>query len=101
MKIDKSITNILQDTHVRTAKAKAQGAKAGDTKQNTGTFDKIEISTRTNELKTLIEKVKASPDVRQDKVDSIREAIQNGTYDVQGKLVAKEIIKSSLLDEIL
>ncbi|MCX5815802.1 MAG: flagellar biosynthesis anti-sigma factor FlgM [Proteobacteria bacterium] len=34
-------------------------------------------------------------------VDSIKEAIQNGTYNVKGELVARGILKNSLLDEIL
>jgi negative regulator of flagellin synthesis FlgM len=101
MKIDKGIRSNLTDSLIKSAQTKAQETKAVDVKQSRDSFDKVELSGRDKDLKTLIEKAKAVPTVRQDKVDSIREAIQNGTYNVEGKLVAKSVIKSGLLDEII
>jgi anti-sigma28 factor (negative regulator of flagellin synthesis) len=52
-------------------------------------------------VESLVERVKAIPDVRQDKVDQIRQAIKSETYNVKGELVAKSILKSNILDTIL
>ncbi len=47
-----------------------------------GEFDTVEISF----LSEMLGRLRDLPDIRTDKVASIREAIQNGTYDVEGKL---------------
>jgi anti-sigma28 factor (negative regulator of flagellin synthesis) len=39
--------------------------------------------------------------MRQEKMESIREAIQTETYNVKGELVAKSLLKNHLLDQIL
>ncbi len=62
--------------------------------------DKVELSSRKQEIETIKEKVMASPDIRQAKVDQIREAIKAETYNVKGELVARSMLKSHLLDEI-
>jgi flagellar biosynthesis anti-sigma factor FlgM len=62
--------------------------------------DKVELSSRKQEIDKIKEKVMASPVIRQDKVDQIREAIKGETYNVKGELVAKSMLKSNLLDEI-
>ena len=45
----------------------------------------------------MIDRVKETPDIRQDRVDSIRAQIEAGTYETDEKL---EIALSRLLDEI-
>jgi flagellar biosynthesis anti-sigma factor FlgM len=59
------------------------------------------LSTKKQEINELTEKAKAQPAVRQEKVDAMKEAIQNQTYNVKGEMVAKSILKSQLLDELL
>ena len=61
----------------------------------------MELSTKRQEIQKLVEKTKAIPEIRTDKVEQIKEAIKSETYNVKGELVAKSIIKSNLLDEIL
>jgi len=39
--------------------------------------------------------------VREEKVENLRQAVQAGTYNIKGELVAKSLLKSHLLDEIL
>lgn len=69
-------------------------------KGNNDLSDKVELSSRKQEIDTIKEKVMAVPVVRQDKVDQIREAIKSETYNIKGELVAKSMLKSSLLEEI-
>ena len=63
--------------------------------------DKVELSNRKNEIDSLKEKVKAAPATRQDRIDAIKEAIANGTYEVKGEDIARSMLKSQILDEML
>lgn len=55
--------------------------------------DELEIS----DVGRLLEQAQSLPEIRQDRVNSIREALANGTYDVNGKL---DSAVERLLDEI-
>jgi negative regulator of flagellin synthesis FlgM len=55
--------------------------------------DELQIS----DAARLIEQVKQAPDIRQDRVDAIRQQIAAGTYETPEKL---EIALDRLLDEI-
>lgn len=63
--------------------------------------DKVNLSHEAQALREGIQAVKDSPDVRADKVKSLRDAIRNGTYKVDNKAVAEKMIKASLEDDIL
>lgn len=52
--------------------------------------DRVEIS----QIAQFLSRVSELPDVRSDKVDAVRQALQNGTYDVDGRL-------SEALDQFL
>jgi negative regulator of flagellin synthesis FlgM len=100
MRIDKDVkTNSLNET-ARSAQAKLPKENTVE-KKNLHASDKVELSGKNIDIAKIISKVNALPSIRQDKVDNIRDAIQNGTYNVEGKLIAKDLLKSTLLDEIL
>jgi len=65
------------------------------------TQDRVELSSKRDEVNRLKEKVKAMPDVRPEKVAEFQEAIKNETYNPNGQLVARKILQSQFLDEIL
>ncbi|MCX8022903.1 MAG: flagellar biosynthesis anti-sigma factor FlgM [Syntrophorhabdaceae bacterium] len=97
---DKSI-NVL-DAVIKSASQKTTNKKDDVAGKALGDIpDKVELSKRKEEVDRIKEKVKVYPAVRQDKVDKIKEAIKSETYNVNGKLIAKSIIQSNLLDEIL
>jgi len=75
--------------------------QATDMRGSMDVTDKVELSGNKKIVESLVERVKAIPDVRQDKVDQIRQAIKSETYNVKGELVAKSILKSNILDTIL
>ena len=86
---------------MRATQSKVQKESTVD-KQVTGdTSDKVELSTRKQQVSELKKMAEAQPAVRQEKVDAIKEAIQNQTYNVKGELVARSIMKSQLLDQLL
>jgi flagellar biosynthesis anti-sigma factor FlgM len=89
------------DTLIRSANNKPLNEIAADGRANKGVSDKVELSSRKQEIQTIREKVDATPAVRQDKVDQIKSAVTAETYNVKGELVAKSLLKSTLLDEIL
>jgi negative regulator of flagellin synthesis FlgM len=102
MKIENDKNTSLLDSLVRATQSKPQKEQAAERKNNSGSaLDKVELSSKKQEINALKERVKAEPDVRQDKVDAIREAVKNETYNIKGELVARSILKSQLLDELL
>ena len=59
----------------------------------TSTSDVLEIS----DIGNFVNQVHDLPEIRHERVQSIREALANGTYDIDGKL---ELALGALLDEI-
>lgn len=102
MKIENDTKTNLLDSLIRATQSKPQKEPAVDKggKGTTDAFDTVELSTKRQQISELVEKVKAQPAVRQDKVDAMREAIKNETYNVKGELVARSMLKSQLLDEL-
>jgi flagellar biosynthesis anti-sigma factor FlgM len=86
---------------LRSNQLKASKEKGLEGKVEQNTTDKVELSSRKEEIQRLTDRVKAAPDVRQDKVDRIADAIKTETYNIKGELVARSILKSQLLDQIL
>jgi len=89
------------DTLIKSTNNKPLKETAADGRANKGVSDIVELSSRKQEIQTIRDKVDAAPAVRQDKVDQIKSAIKAETYNVKGELVAKDLLKSTLLDEIL
>lgn len=56
--------------------------------------DVVSISSQAKDFQTVMKAIKDIPDVRQDKVESIREKYEAGTYDVKESDIAEKILKS-------
>jgi negative regulator of flagellin synthesis FlgM len=105
MKIDQDKQLHLADSLIKSSSVKTKN-DAAKTATNTadgsaGVSDKVELSGWKAEVSRLKEKVKALPDVNEEKVAKMRQALQSDTYNVKGELVARSMLKSQLLDEIL
>ncbi|MEA1976187.1 MAG: flagellar biosynthesis anti-sigma factor FlgM [Bacillota bacterium] len=59
--------------------------------------DKLEISSGAKEFQIAMDAVKKLPDVRQDKVDEIKEKISKGKYNPSAKDVAKKMLNNANL----
>ena len=59
--------------------------------------DKLEISSSSKEFQLAMNAVKKLPDVRQDKVDDIKEKINKGQYNPSAKDVAKKMLNNANL----
>ena len=76
-----------------------------DTSQNSAqeaatTTDKVELSGWKDEVASLKERIRSIPEVDEDRVARVKQAIDSGTYTADGKKVARSILKNQLLDEI-
>ena len=63
--------------------------------------DKVVLSSRAKEIVEAKKIIDSMPDIREEKVAAIKKEIENGTYKVDGKKVALNIIKESILNEWL
>ncbi len=104
MKIENDKKTSLLDSLTKPNQLKAQKDQGGKGVEGTGDgnlTDSVELTSRKEEIERLKERVKAAPAIDQDKVDRVKAAIQTETYNVKGELVARSILKSHLLDQIL
>jgi negative regulator of flagellin synthesis FlgM len=101
MKINNEVKNSLLESLTKSKNIQTSQEADVQKKQSGGIADRVELSASKDEINRIKEKVKTVPIIRQEKMDSIREAIQTETYNVKGELVAKSILKNHLLDQIL
>lgn len=102
MKIEDSNKVQVLDQLAQSANAKSpKQAGVGKKDNQQQITDKVELSARKTEIDQLKEQVKAAPATRQDKIDAVKQAVDNGTYNVKGEDVARSILKNQVLDEAL
>jgi len=62
--------------------------------------DRLELSVRSLEISHLEDLIRSTPDVREERVEQMRNQIERGTYNVKAENIAEKIIGGDLLDEI-
>jgi len=65
-----------------------------DKTNNTRPKDSMSISNKAKQISGIEKNLAEIPDIRQDKVDSIKSAIENGEYKVDSKAIAKKILST-------
>lgn len=70
-------------------------AAAKHVEQQVATDDQTTFSTDAVEVKSLVAKALQLPEVRQEKVDALRQAIRNGEYEVEPSKIADALIKET------
>ena len=103
MKIDKDkqlqlLQNLSGPSSTKAKPDASQTAAQGPAAD--ATTDKVELSGSTAEVARLKAKADAIPAVDEDKVANVKQALEAGTYNANGQVVARSILKSQLLDEI-
>ncbi|MGL4362144.1 MAG: flagellar biosynthesis anti-sigma factor FlgM [Cellulosilyticaceae bacterium] len=83
MRIDgvKHITKAYEQYNQNVAKTKIEQQK-----------DKVELSQQALDIQKAYKLAKQQPDIRQEKVDAIKERIQSGTYTIDAKEVSEKIM---------
>lgn len=73
--------------------------KAGEEKVGgVSSKDQVSVSSAAKEIGRLQMEVSKMPDIRTDKVNQIKNAIDSGTYNVKGESVAGKILKEAIID---
>ncbi|BCS80900.1 flagellar biosynthesis anti-sigma factor FlgM [Anaerocellum diazotrophicum] len=62
-------------------------------KQEVTSTDKVEISSEARDFQAVLNAIKLTPDVREEKVDEIKKKIDSGTYNVSGRDVVEKLIR--------
>ena len=100
MEIGGKIPPIRIDAYINNAKEKNKIAGSpADSANNVQRSDRVEFSQTARDVKDAREQLESIPDVREEKVNEIRGQIEDGTYKIDGKKIAHNMIRESLIDE--
>lgn len=83
--------------------------KAGKGKEKTGgersedilSKDQVTVSEKAKEIGKLQVEVSKMPEVRTDRVEEVKNAINAGTYNVKGEAVAGKLLREAIIDSIV
>jgi negative regulator of flagellin synthesis FlgM len=102
MKIENDKQIVLLNNLAKTSSTTGGKDTAGAGSQTVSeSGDKVELSGWKGEVASLTQQAAALPDVDEAKVARVKQAIESGTYNASGKMVARAMMKSNLLDETL
>lgn len=73
----------------------------GERSEESLSKDQVTVSERAKQIGRLQIEVSSSPDIRADRVDAVRNAINEGTYNVKGEAVAGKILREAIIDSII
>ncbi len=94
------LTPNVQRLDVQQQQQNQRSQRTGEESPASG-LDRIELSVRSREIQHLDELIRSTPDVREAKVEQIRNAVENGTYNVRAEKIADKILGGNVIDEIL
>lgn len=101
MKVDNDVKPSFLDPLTRLKNVKSSQGTGTEGVKGPDTTDKVELTAKKDEINRIKEKIKSMPEVRQEKVETIRKALEEGTYTIRGELVAQRLLKDHFLDQIL
>lgn len=92
MKIDKNV--VTQDRSVqRVSTTETSNRESVSNSPRTfSSSDQVELSSTSREIESLTAAVRVAPDVRLDKVNEVKQAMHDGTYNVSAAQIAEKII---------
>ncbi len=78
-----------------------KNAQFKDSTESIRNSDKVNLSQVGHELKRIHDILSQTPNIRTDKVNQLKMAIQAGTYEVKGEKIAEKMIEGHLIDKII
>jgi len=63
--------------------------------------DQVSVSDQAKEIGKLKAAVNLLPDVRTDRVDTVKNAVNSGDYNVRGEAVAGKVLKEAIIDSTI
>ena len=88
-------TTELSSGKSREAEAKAQRTRPGAKEGTTPVANRTSLT-----MNRIREAIRTTPDIRADRVDTVREKIRSGEYKVDANRLAKNILNESLRDDV-
>lgn len=91
----------VQDA-LRVQLQKTQAHRVDEVKQNRPSLgsDQVSLSPESKELQAVRQAVAQAPEVREEKVAELREAIKSGTYKPTGAEIAERMLARSLAEKL-
>jgi len=62
------------------------------------TEDKVDLSAQSKEMNKIHDVLKATPDVRAEKVEALKKQVESGQYEVNSNSLAEKMLKEFLFD---
>ncbi len=90
-KIDVSGANLQKPDKVK-GKEGAEGVSSKD---------QVTVSETAKEIGRLQAEVSKVPEIRTDRVDEVKNAINSGTYNVKGEAIAGKLVKEAIVDSLI
>lgn len=95
------ITDRLDVAGANLQKPDRAKGKAGEDKAEVLSKDQVTVSESAKEIGRLQLEVSKVPEIREGRVDEIKNAINAGTYNVKGEAVAGKLLKEAVIDSIV
>ena len=90
--IDAYVNNINDKQKAENTSEKAE--------KNVAKTDTVNISDAAKEIQEVRKELDNIPDVRADKVEQLKNQIENGTYEIKSEEIAEKMLKDSLLNDL-
>ena len=102
MEIDKTphLVNLSAEVHRLEAQSLQQKVRRVSEENLGFGADRIELSVRSREIMHLDELIRSTPDIREDRVEQVRSALESGTYNVKAEKIADKILNGNVIDEV-
>ena len=101
MEINSNDNTINIDAYVNNIGDKQKAENTSDkAEKNVAKTDTVNISDAAKEIQEVREELDNIPDVRADKVEQLKNQIENGTYEIKSEEIAEKMLKDSLLNDL-
>ena len=101
MEITPNDNTINIDAYVNNINDKQKAENTSDkAEKNVAKTDTVNISDAAKEIQEVRKELDNIPDVRDDKVEQLKNQIENGTYEIKSEEIAEKMLKDSLLNDL-
>jgi negative regulator of flagellin synthesis FlgM len=101
MEINPNDNTINIDAYVNRISDTQKAENTSDiAEKNVAKSDTVNISDAAKEIQEVRKELDNIPDVRADKVEQLKNQIENGTYEIKSEEIAEKMLRDSLLNDL-
>ena len=101
MEITPNDNTINIDSYVNNIDDKQKAENTSDkAEKNVAKTDTVNISDAAKEIQEVRKELDNIPEVRAEKVEQLKNQIENGTYEIKSEEIAEKMLKDSLLNDL-